>query len=107
LGFEESVGALPYTNTRDKDAFTSAALILEVDYFCKTRGMDLIDYLYKNIYERYGYCYTLTDTITINDIHWQSKVLKIINKLQHMNIKEIGGYKIISKKYHKKYDVLE
>jgi phosphomannomutase len=107
LGFEESVGALPYTNTRDKDAFTSAALILEVDYFCKTHGMDLIDYLYKNIYEKYGYCYTLTDTITINDIHWRSKVLKIINKLQHMNIKEIGGYSIISKKFHKKYNVLE
>jgi phosphomannomutase len=107
LGFEESVGALPYTNTRDKDSFTSSALILEINFMCKKMNIDLIDYLNKYIYDVFGYCYTSTNTITINGVNWQSKVVKLINKLKQVNINMIGNYKILSKKYRKEYDVLE
>ena len=54
VAFEEAIGALNTNINRDKDSFTASALALEINYFCKANGMDIIDYLEKIIFKEYG-----------------------------------------------------
>ncbi|GHU35116.1 hypothetical protein FACS1894166_13280 [Bacilli bacterium] len=54
VAFEEAIGATNTTINRDKDAFTAAALALEIYDIYRAQGMDLVDLLEKEIYPKYG-----------------------------------------------------
>lgn len=54
FGFEESIGYCPETFTRDKDAVSTAMLILEMAAYYKAQGRTLYEELYE-IYEEYGH----------------------------------------------------
>lgn len=54
FGFEESIGFLTGTYTRDKDAVLAAMLIAEITCFYKDKGMTVYEGL-QSVYERYGY----------------------------------------------------
>lgn len=57
FGFEESIGYLYGTYTRDKDGVMAAQLVALVAGYCKAQGMSLMDLL-DQIHEKYGFVET-------------------------------------------------
>jgi phosphomannomutase len=55
VAFEEAIGALVTPINRDKDAFTAAALSLEIYHDYRHRQMDFVDILNREIYPEYGH----------------------------------------------------
>lgn len=64
FGFEESVGYLPGTYARDKDAIAACMLVTEMASMYKAQGMSLAAAL-DNLYARYGWSQESTITFTI------------------------------------------
>lgn len=65
FGFEESIGYLAGTYTRDKDAVLAAMLIAEMACDYKSRGMSVYEGLI-SVYEKYGYSVEKGDRIRVD-----------------------------------------
>jgi len=64
FGCEESYGSLIQPFVRDKDAVQAVYQLAEIANYVHLKGQTLIDYL-EEIYQRYGYYYEYTKSITL------------------------------------------
>ena len=84
-GFEESYGCLIKDFVRDKDAIQAILMICEIEAWCETQGMDLIDYLNK-IYDREGYFYESQENIYLKGLEGKAKIAKIMDTFRHEEV---------------------
>ncbi|MFR5000628.1 MAG: phospho-sugar mutase, partial [Slackia sp.] len=63
FGFEESYGYLAGCHVRDKDAVVASMLICQMARFYRRQGMNLVQAM-RGLYERYGYCFNRTVSIS-------------------------------------------
>lgn len=93
FGGEESYGYLPVDFVRDKDALSSALLLLEV---IAEKG-DILSYL-EDIYLEYGLYLESLKSLTLEGSAGKEKISQAIESLRSMDLigKEIGKRKIVS-----------
>ena len=77
-GYEESYGCLIKDFVRDKDAIQAILMICEIEAWCETQGMDLIDYL-DSIYHREGYFYESQENIYLKGLEGKAKIARIMD----------------------------
>ena len=85
FGFEESLGYMFNLNIGDKNSFSASIFIIEILCYLKEKGMTLEDYI-EEIYSKFGYFETKTDSITYKGIDGPEKMSKIMDKLRNSNI---------------------
>ena len=92
-GFEESIGYNASTFVRDKDAVSSAMLILEMAAFYKKRGMSLLDGL-EELYQHYGYFSEKLFSFVLEGQAGQERIGRIMEAFRKAPIPEISGQKL-------------
>ena len=80
-GYEESYGCLIKDFVRDKDAIQAILMICEIEAWCETQGMDLIDYL-NQIYEREGYFYESQENIYLRGLEGKALIGRIMEEFR-------------------------
>jgi phosphomannomutase len=91
FGGEESFGYLYGTNTRDKDAIISSALICEVALHAKLQGQTMVDLLY-DLYRKHGVFVEKLLMINFPDTKLgKEKIDSSIKNLQKTPPKEFNG----------------
>lgn len=78
FGCEESYGSLILDVVRDKDAVQAVYLLAEITNHLKHKQMTLIDYL-ETIYQRYGYYYEVTQSLTLTGVEGVKRIDAIMN----------------------------
>ena len=81
-GYEESYGCLIKDFVRDKDAIQAILMICEIEAWCETLGMDLIDYLNK-ISDREGYFYESQENIYLRGLEGKAKINEIMETFRN------------------------
>ena len=94
MGWEESIGYLIGTHSRDKDAVTATLLVCEMAAMYKKRGMDLQDGI-NELYEKYGYFKEHTINITMPGLDGLAKIKETMVKLRQTPPVSVNGVKII------------
>lgn len=98
LGFEESLGFLPGTYARDKDAISSALLLCEIAAYYKLQGKTLYEAV-NSIYEEYGYYYEETiDNVMLDErggLTGEQRRDILMKKLRNDPPKMFGKEKVI------------
>lgn len=94
MGFEESYGYLFKPLARDKDAMQGALMFAEVATYYASRGMTVFDGL-KEIWQKYGVAYEITDAIPMPGIGGQKKMAELMTKLRNEHLTKINGAKVI------------
>ena len=101
FGFEESIGYLKGTYTRDKDAVLAAALTSEAAlYYKKVCGKTLYEVLIE-LYEKYGYFTDRQESLILEGMEGQQRIAEILEVLHRDNRSEIGGLKVASRTFEK------
>lgn len=90
FGCEESYGYLPGTYARDKDSVASALLLSECAGYLKSEGKVFADYL-EEIFQRYGYYYDQTKSITIKGLAGMAKIAEIMKYFRDNQLTQIGN----------------
>lgn len=85
FGFEESLGYMFDINVGDKNAFSSTISFIEILCYLKSKGLTIDDYL-EEIYSKFGYNLTETDSIVYEGIDGKQKMDDIMNRLRNTNI---------------------
>lgn len=93
-GFEESIGYLYKDIIRDKDAISTAVIIVEMAAFYKKQNKNLYDAL-KEIRDEFGYYLEDLFSLRLEGVDGKKKIDKLIEKFRKENIKEIGDSKLI------------
>ncbi|MGI6211051.1 MAG: phospho-sugar mutase [Anaerovoracaceae bacterium] len=108
FGMEESDGYLITPFIREKDGFSSGALITEIGAFHRSQGKDLIDRLFE-IYGEFGACMDKTRNYVFNGAEGQIKMQKIMKCLRS-ELHEggsLGSRTIVTAKdYLEEYDTI-
>ncbi len=94
-GGEESFGFMVGDFVRDKDAITSALVACEVGSECKSKGINMIDYLI-DCYIKYGFFKEKLISIEKKGAEGLKEISSIMNKLRNYKIKSLDGSKLIS-----------
>lgn len=94
FGFEESIGYLTGTYSRDKDGVCASLIICEIASYCKQKGQTLIDFL-ESIYKNYGFFLENTISITLKGIDGSEKIKKIMHNFRNTKLDSICGLKIL------------
>ena len=84
-GFEESYGCLIKDFVRDKDAIQAILMICEIEAWCETQGMDVIDYL-NQISDREGYYYESQENIYLRGLEGKAQIAKIMDTFRHEEV---------------------
>ena len=84
-GYEESYGCLIKDFVRDKDAIQAILMICEIEAWCETQGMDLIDYL-NQISVREGYFYESQENIYLRGLEGKDQISKIMETFRNSEI---------------------
>lgn len=95
FGFEESFGYCINSNVRDKDGVSSCLMLAEILAYCKDNNMTLYDYL-ESIYEKYGYFYEETISITKKGADGAKAIADMMNYYRNNLPKEISGVEVVS-----------
>ncbi len=112
FGYEESIGYLPQTFVRDKDAVSTSMLIAEMAALYKKEGLTLIDKL-ESIFEEYGYFEEKLYSKIFTGIEGRAKMDKLMEIFRNDYPTEINGSKLVelidykTQKSHKGDDVTE
>lgn len=85
FGFEESLGYMFDINIGDKNSFSAIIFLIEILCYLKAENRTLGDYL-DEIYGKFGYNLTKTDSITYEGIDEKDKMDEIMNNLRNNNI---------------------
>jgi len=85
FGFEESYGCLISDFVRDKDAIQAILMICEIEAWCETLGMDIIDYLHQ-IYEREGFTYEAQENIYLKGLNGKTKINQIMDTFRNTEL---------------------
>lgn len=93
FGYEESIGYLPETFVRDKDAVSASMLIAEMAALYKKEGKTLVDKL-EEIYEKYGYFEEKLYSITMSGQKGRETISRLMDKFRKEYPKKIGSLNI-------------
>jgi phosphoglucomutase len=93
FGYEESIGYLPETFVRDKDAVSTTMLIAEMAAYYKSEGKSILDRL-EEIYREYGYFEESLFSITMEGEEGREKIAKLMELFRHDYPTSIGDLKI-------------
>lgn len=104
LGFEEAIGALPHKVCRDKDAFGSVLLALEVLNRGNAYFGDLHDYICDKIYDDYGPTHPQTVSYKIQSNNWEADAKVMMDRALKMSEKKLFDYQIEKVWYQKASD---
>ena len=85
FGFEESLGYMYDINIGDKNSFSAIIFLIEILCYLKSENRTLGDYL-DEIYKKFGYNLTKTDSITYEGIDGKDKMDEIMNNLRNNNM---------------------
>lgn len=85
FGFEESLGYMFDINIGDKNSFSAIIFLIEILCYLKAENRTLGDYL-DEIYGKFGYNLTKTDSITYEGIDGKDKMDEIMNNLRNNNM---------------------
>lgn len=85
FGFEESLGYMFDLNIGDKNSFSAIISMIEILCYLKSKDMTLGDYL-EEIYTKFGYNLTKTDSVTYEGIDGKKKMDEIMDNLRNNNI---------------------
>lgn len=93
MGFEESYGYLIKPFVRDKDAIQAMLVLGELTVYHKQAGRTLADAL-EEIYERCGYFYEKTISISFPGLSGKEKMAEIMADIRAQDLEEIAGLKV-------------
>lgn len=93
-GFEESIGYSYGDNVRDKDAVSSAMMIVEMAAYYKKLGKSLLDVL-EDLYNEFGYHGSKLISIVLEGLDGQKLIGRIMEEFRANPIKEINGKELI------------
>lgn len=94
FGFEESIGYLKGTYTRDKDAVLAAALVAEAALYYKTsQGKTLYDVLME-LFARFGYYLDQQVSLTLKGLSGKKRIDAIMNALPELCCDSLAGQPI-------------
>jgi len=106
--FEEAIGSLVHTKTRDKDGFGAICLALEIFHWVSEYYVDLHEYLMTNIYEKYGESFSNTVAFTIDSEDWNAEAKKLMEKALHFDPNyKLFDYKIKKIWFNPEADAIE
>lgn len=94
FGYEESLGFLASDYVRDKDAISTALLIVEMINYYQSLGLSLLDVL-NNLYEKHGYYLNKQISIILDSILAQTRIDKVMEYFRSENLVEINGIEIV------------
>lgn len=95
FGFEESIGYLKGTYTRDKDAVLAAALVAEAALFYKVRfGKNLYQVL-QELFEKHGCFLDQQVSIKFEGAAGKEKIRKILRTLEEDSKSLIGSQRVV------------
>lgn len=100
FGFEESIGFLAGSHSRDKDAVVSAMLLCEMALFYKEQGLTLCGALAR-MYEKYGYYMEKTVSITMKGLDGLMRITRIMESLRNDPPERVCGAKVVGVKDYK------
>ncbi len=90
FGFEESYGYLAGCHVRDKDAVVASMLICQMARFYRRQGMNLVQAM-RGLYERYGYCFNRTVSISYPGADGAAKMASIMGSLRSDGLRRFAG----------------
>jgi phosphoglucomutase len=82
FGCEESYGSLVKDFVRDKDAVQACFILAEIANFLDSKNMTMMDYL-EEIYQKYGYYYEYTKSITLLGLSGLEKMNQIMEHFRN------------------------
>ena len=85
FGYEESLGYMFNINVNDKNCFSSIVCLIEIISYLKSNNKTIYEYIIE-LYQKYGYYYENTKSITFDGIDGMSKMNDIMNKLRNNNL---------------------
>lgn len=94
FGYEESLGFLASDYVRDKDAITSALLIVEMINYYENQGLNLLEVL-SNLYTKYGYYLNKQISIILDNNNAQLRINKVMEFFRNSDLQELDDYNII------------
>ncbi|MDO4778828.1 MAG: phospho-sugar mutase [Tissierellia bacterium] len=92
-GYEESIGYNYGTFVRDKDAISSAMMIVEMAAYYKKHGKTLLDVL-NEIYDEFGYYGEKLISVVLEGLDGQALIGRIMEEFRKNPIKEMGEMKL-------------
>ena len=95
FGFEESCGYLRGTHARDKDAVVASMLFAELVCWCEYKGKSVYSML-NNIYERLGYVYDNTISISYSGLRAMDDMNAVVAKMREQKPTAINKYNIVA-----------
>ncbi len=97
FGYEESIGYLPETFARDKDAVSATMLIAEMAAAYKKDGINLLDRL-EELFKTYGYFEEKLYSVIMTGIEGRMKIDKLMEIFRTDYPKEIAGHSVVDVK---------
>ena len=94
FGYEESIGYSYGSNVRDKDAVSSAMMIVEMAAFYKAQGKSLLD-VQKELYDEFGYHGSKLISVVLEGLDGQKLISRIMEDFRNNPIEEINGHKLV------------
>jgi len=94
FGYEESIGFSYGDFVRDKDAVSSAMMIVEMASYYKKQGKNLLEVL-DEIYKEYGYMGEKLVSIVLEGLDGQALIGRIMEDYRNNPLKEIGDIKLV------------
>lgn len=104
LGFEEAIGALVHNVCRDKDAFGSICLALEIMNRGNAYFPDLHDYICDRIYDIYEPTFSQTFSYKIQSENWEEDAKRMMHRALHIKERKLFDYDIEKVWYQKESD---
>ncbi|WP_100065187.1 phospho-sugar mutase [Miniphocaeibacter massiliensis] len=94
FGFEESIGFNYGTFVRDKDAVSTAMIIVEMVGYYKNQNKSLLDIL-EELYNEYGYYDEQLNSIVLEGLEGQCRIKMIMEEFRESPIEKIGYKKLV------------
>ena len=107
VAFEEAIGACNTNINRDKDCFSATLAALEIYDYCLSKHMDLVDYLEKVIFKKFGTWFGATDSFVITKLNWQPIAEAKMNYFKNYKKKTFNGLTIKKIQWNKVGGCLE
>ncbi|WP_245600631.1 phospho-sugar mutase [Ureaplasma canigenitalium] len=100
IAFEEAIGALPSDINNDKDSYQYASILLEMIEYYHASNKTLVDVLYDDIFNHFGYWISKTTSFKIAGDDWRVKANALMDKMKNFEHKKINDFEIKSIEYH-------
>lgn len=94
FGYEESIGYSYGDNVRDKDAVSSAMMIVEMAGYYKSKGKSLLDVL-DDLYKEFGHHGSKLISIVLEGLDGQKLIGRIMEDFRTNPINEIAGQNLV------------